>query len=70
MFLTFEKKHAVKRMNKKLPAYKDIEVSSLSDEELFQHLFQLGVEVGPIVASTRALYRNKLEKILNGKKEK
>ena len=56
-------------MNKKLPVVKDFEVSSLSDEELFQHLFQLGVEVGPIVASTRKFYRNKLQNILNGKNE-
>jgi len=50
----------------KSPNY-DFEVSSLSDEELFQHLFELGVEVGPIVASTRKFYRNKLTQILNGK---
>jgi len=45
----------------------DVDVSSLSDEDLYQQLFQLGVEVGPIVASTRNLYRKKLEQALNGK---
>jgi len=50
----------------KSPNY-GVEVSSLSDDELYQHLLQLGVEVGPIVTSTRKLYRNKLEQILYGK---
>jgi len=45
----------------------NFDASSLSDADLYQELFHRGVNVGPVVPSTRNIYRRKLEQILNGK---
>jgi len=44
----------------------DVDVESLDDDQLFQHLKANGVDVGPIVDSTRILYKKKLAAILRG----
>jgi len=49
------------------PAGKSPNFDEISDEDLYQRLFQHGVEVGPIVASTRKFYIKKLDQIENGK---
>jgi len=40
------------------------DVTSLSDEELAQKLRELGANIGPITASTRAVYQRKLQRWL------
>ncbi|CAK9295189.1 unnamed protein product [Gordionus sp. m RMFG-2023] len=40
-------------------------IQSLTDDELRDHLLENGIQAGPIVASTRTFYENKLIKILN-----
>jgi len=45
----------------------DYDVNSLSDDELYLQLSLQGVEVGPVVDSTRRFYRSRLRKILEGK---
>jgi len=37
----------------------DVDVESLDDDQLFEHLKANGVDVGPIVHSTRILYKKK-----------
>ena len=44
----------------------NIDVGSLDDEQLFEMLKKNGVEVGPIVASTRKFYEKKLSAALAG----
>jgi len=44
----------------------DVDVESLDDDQLFEHLKANGVDVGPIVDSTRILYKKKLAAILRG----
>lgn len=44
-------------------------IAELTDEELFSHLKKNGVDVGPIVDSTRAIYRKKLAILLRGSQE-
>lgn len=41
-------------------------VSQLSDDELFKQLKEFGVDVGPILGSTRTVYERKLERLLQG----
>ncbi|XP_044198777.1 thymopoietin a isoform X3 [Thunnus albacares] len=43
----------------------ELDVTLLSDEGLRDELFKHGVDVGPIVASTRKLYEKKLQKLLD-----
>jgi len=38
----------------------DIQIKDLNDEELIQYLTKYGIDVGPIVDSTRSLYQKKL----------
>ena len=38
----------------------DIKIKDLNDEELIQYLTKYGIDVGPIVDSTRSLYQKKL----------
>ena len=42
-------------------------MNSLSDDELFLQLSLQGVEIGPVVDSTRRFYMSRLRKILDGK---
>ncbi|KAK2150500.1 hypothetical protein LSH36_403g03027 [Paralvinella palmiformis] len=44
----------------------EIDVQSLSDEELREQLGSYNVECGPILASTRRVYEKKLLKVLSG----
>ncbi|XP_040004756.1 thymopoietin a isoform X7 [Xiphias gladius] len=43
----------------------ELDVTLLTDEGLRDELFKHGVDVGPIVASTRKLYEKKLQKLLD-----
>lgn len=43
----------------------ELDVTLLSDEGLRDELFKHGMDVGPIVASTRKLYEKKLQKLLD-----
>ncbi|KAJ8377698.1 hypothetical protein AAFF_G00254790 [Aldrovandia affinis] len=43
----------------------DMDVTQLTDDELKAQLLQYGVKAGPIVASTRALYEKKLQRLLD-----
>ncbi|XP_076363637.1 emerin homolog 1-like isoform X3 [Tachypleus tridentatus] len=43
-----------------------VNISKLTDDELFQKLRQLGVNAGPIIESTRAVYERKLAQLLKG----
>lgn len=47
------------------PRSEDVEVTDLTDEGLKDELMKHGVDVGPIVASTRKLYEKKLIKLLD-----
>ncbi|CAI5665251.1 thymopoietin b [Oreochromis niloticus] len=47
------------------PRAEEVEVTDLTDEDLKQQLAKHGVEVGPIVASTRKLYEKRLQKLLD-----
>ncbi|KAM3870395.1 thymopoietin b [Diretmus argenteus] len=47
------------------PRAEDVEVTDLTDEDLKQQLSKLGVDSGPIVASTRKVYEKKLQKLLD-----
>ncbi|XP_035238946.1 LEM domain-containing protein 1 isoform X2 [Anguilla anguilla] len=42
-----------------------MDVTQLTDDELKAQLLQFGVKAGPIVASTRALYERKLQRLLD-----
>merc|ERR1711894_255088 len=44
----------------------NIDIGSLDDDQLFEMLKKNGVEVGPIVASTRKFYEKKLSEALAG----
>ena len=44
----------------------DIDIDALDDDELFEKLREFGVEVGPIVASTRPFYKKKLAMVMKG----
>ena len=44
----------------------NIDIGSLDDDQLFEMLKKNGVEVGPIVASTRKFYEKKLSAALAG----
>lgn len=44
----------------------DLNIDELEDEELFRLLKENGVDVGPIVASTRPFYKKKLALVLKG----
>jgi hypothetical protein len=44
----------------------DVNIETLDDDQLFQLLKDNGVDVGPIVDSTRPLYKKKLANILSG----
>ncbi|XP_076863736.1 thymopoietin b [Brachyhypopomus gauderio] len=43
----------------------EVDVSSLTDEDLKDQLFKFGINPGPIVASTRKLYEKRLQKLLD-----
>ncbi|XP_035238947.1 LEM domain-containing protein 1 isoform X3 [Anguilla anguilla] len=43
----------------------EMDVTQLTDDELKAQLLQFGVKAGPIVASTRALYERKLQRLLD-----
>lgn len=43
-----------------------MDVKALDDDGLFQHLKKHGIDVGPIVASTRSFYEKKLALVLSG----
>ena len=43
-----------------------VDIDALDDDELFEKLKENGVEVGPIVASTRPFYKKKLLMVLKG----
>ncbi|XP_013778064.1 emerin homolog 1-like isoform X2 [Limulus polyphemus] len=43
-----------------------INISELTDQQLFMSLRNAGVDVGPITGSTRAVYERKLARILQG----
>ena len=45
----------------------NVDIGSLDDDQLFEMLKKNGVEVGPIVASTRKFYEKKLSAALTGK---
>ena len=45
-------------------------MNSLTDDELYHQLSLQGVEVGPVVDSTRRFYRARLTQILDGKNVK
>uniref|UniRef100_A0A3Q0R186 Thymopoietin b n=1 Tax=Amphilophus citrinellus TaxID=61819 RepID=A0A3Q0R186_AMPCI len=47
------------------PRTEEVEVTDLTDEDLKQQLVKHGVDVGPIVASTRKFYEKKLQKLLD-----
>jgi len=47
----------------------EIDVTALSDDDLFLQLKSAGVDVGPIVSSTRQFYERKLASILSGPAE-
>ncbi|XP_077373844.1 thymopoietin b [Festucalex cinctus] len=42
----------------------EVEVTELTDDDLRSHLAKYGVDVGPVVASSRKLYEKKLQKLL------
>ena len=44
----------------------NVDIGSLDDDQLFEMLKKNGVEVGPIVASTRKFYEKKLSAALAG----
>jgi len=44
----------------------ELDIDSLDDDELFRLLKENGVEVGPIVSSTRPFYKKKLALVLGG----
>ena len=44
----------------------DLDIDALDDDELFEKLRENGVDVGPIVASTRPFYKKKLALVLKG----
>jgi len=44
----------------------DVDVDALEDDELFSLLKKNGIDVGPIVASTRPFYKKKLALVLKG----
>ncbi|XP_061816633.1 thymopoietin a isoform X3 [Nerophis lumbriciformis] len=52
------------RKTEKVPV--ELDVTTLTDEDLREELIKHGVHAGPIVASTRQLYEKKLQKLLNG----
>lgn len=54
---------ATRKTDKVQPA--ELDVTLLTDESLRGELLKHGVEVGPIVASTRKLYEKKLQKLLD-----
>jgi len=43
-----------------------VDIDALDDDELFEKLKENGVDVGPIVASTRPFYKKKLAMVLRG----
>ena len=43
-----------------------VDIDALDDDELFEKLKENGVDVGPIVASTRPFYKKKLAMVLKG----
>ncbi|XP_026859105.2 thymopoietin b isoform X2 [Electrophorus electricus] len=43
----------------------ELDISSLTDEDLKDQLFKCGINPGPIVASTRKLYEKRLQKLLD-----
>ncbi|XP_046889855.1 thymopoietin b [Hypomesus transpacificus] len=47
------------------PASEEVEVTDLTDEGLKDQLMKHGIDAGPIVASTRKVYENKLTKLLD-----
>ncbi|XP_028278492.1 thymopoietin a isoform X3 [Parambassis ranga] len=54
---------ATRKTDKVRPA--ELDVTALSDEGLRDELIKHGVDVGPIVATTRKLYEKKLQKLLD-----
>ncbi|XP_061769157.1 thymopoietin a isoform X3 [Nerophis ophidion] len=52
------------RKTDKIPV--ELDVTTLTDEDLREELIKHGVHAGPIVASTRQLYEKKLQKLLDG----
>nr|XP_043891474.1 lamina-associated polypeptide 2-like isoform X2 [Solea senegalensis] len=54
---------ATKKTDK--PRSVEVEVTDLTDEDLREQLAKHGFESGPIVASTRRLYEQKLQKLMN-----
>ncbi|XP_028306778.1 lamina-associated polypeptide 2 [Gouania willdenowi] len=59
-----------KSIRKAEPLLEQLDVTMLTDESLRAELMKLGVDIGPVVASTRKLYEKKLQKLLvNGPPE-
>uniref|UniRef100_A0A8C7YU77 Thymopoietin b n=1 Tax=Oryzias sinensis TaxID=183150 RepID=A0A8C7YU77_9TELE len=54
-------KKATKKTDK--PRLEDVEVTELTDEDLKQQLAKYGVNPGPILATTRKVYEDKLQKL-------
>ena len=44
----------------------EFDIEALDDDELFEKLKENGIDVGPIVASTRPFYKKKLAMVLSG----
>ena len=44
----------------------ELDIDALDDDELFEKLKENGIDVGPIVASTRPFYQKKLAMVLRG----
>jgi len=44
----------------------ELDIDALNDDELFEKLKENGIDVGPIVASTRPFYQKKLAMVLRG----
>ena len=47
----------------------DLDLDAVDDDELFKLLKENGIEVGPIVASTRPFYKKKLALVLRGEND-
>jgi len=60
------RKTPVKVLDESADIEMNIDIGSLDDDQLFEMLKKNGVEVGPIVASTRKFYEKKLSAALSG----
>ena len=60
------RKTPVKVLDESADIEMNVDIGSLDDDQLFEMLKKNGVEVGPIVASTRKFYEKKLSAALSG----